>query len=132
MKAQHPITIFEAITKQRVAGVWNISLALTQRAQTLDYYYRIYQALLEFEPERKRGYRERICYNLQICSELWGGVSKVWNVPRYRYSQARRCRNGETGMDLSLNDILGFLGVALFWLLGLYLYGKGKDFRKRH
>ena len=35
-------------------------------------------------------------------------------------------------MDLSLNDILGLLGFALFWLLGLYLYGKGKDFRKRH
>jgi len=33
------------------------------KGETLDFYYRIYQIVLEDEPERKYGYRKRICYN---------------------------------------------------------------------
>ena len=67
------ITVYEALTRQMLSGTWTISLALYTKAQTLDRYYHIYQLLNEYEPERSRGYRARFCYNLQVCSTLWGG-----------------------------------------------------------
>ena len=74
-KVLHPMTVYEAITRQMLAGCWSATLALFDRAQTLDRYYHIYQLLNEYEPERSRGYRARFCYNLHVCSVLWGGVS---------------------------------------------------------
>ena len=73
MIVREQITVFDAITRQILSGTWTISLALYTKAQTLDRYYHIYQLLNEYEPERARGYRARFCYNLQICSTLWGG-----------------------------------------------------------
>ena len=76
MKVSERITVFEAITRQILSGTWTISLAMYTKAQTLDKYYHIYQLLNEYEPSRSRGYRARFCYNLQVCSTLWGGYLK--------------------------------------------------------
>ena len=81
MIVREQITVFDAISRQILSGTWSISLALYTKAQTLDRYYHIYQLLNEYEPERARGYRARFCYNLQICSTLWGGVSRKWRSP---------------------------------------------------
>ena len=131
--------IYDAITEQKMRGVWNISLALSQRMQTLDFYYHIYQALEEFEPERTHGYRARFCYNEQICSTLWGGVSKVWNTARYRHSQKCHQNDGADGMDMIPDNIKEMIipsvkGIGFFvvWFLGLCLYGYTRDkFRRK-
>ena len=70
------ITTYEAITQQKLTNQWSATLAMFPKAFTLDVYYHIYQAVEEYEPERTYGYRKRICANMQICSDLWGGVSK--------------------------------------------------------
>lgn len=67
------ITTYEAITQQKLANQWSATLAMFPKAFTLDVYYHIYQAVEEYEPERTYGYRKRICANMQICSDLWGG-----------------------------------------------------------
>ena len=67
------ITTYEAITQQKLTNQWGATLAMFPKAFTLDVYYHIYQAVEEYEPERSYGYRKRICANMQICSDLWGG-----------------------------------------------------------
>ena len=130
--------IYDAITEQKMHGVWNISLALSQRMQTLDFYYRIYQALEEYEPQRAHGYRARFCYNLQICSTLWGGVSKGRFGARYRHAQECRQNDGTSNMDLipdNLKDIIipaaKGLGLIAVWVLGVCLYGYMRDKSRR-
>ena len=74
----HPISTYDAITQQKSAGMWNSSLALSPgRMGTLDFYYKIYELVLKYEPQKTRGYRSRICYNEQIIKSLWGGYLKT-------------------------------------------------------
>ena len=70
------ITTYEAITRQKLANQWSATLAMFPKAFTLDMYYHIYQAVEEYEPERTYGYRIRICANMQIRCDLWGGDLK--------------------------------------------------------
>ena len=120
------ITVYEALTRQMLSGTWTISLALYTKAQTLDRYYHIYQLLNEYEPERSRGYRARFCYNLQVCSTLWGGVSKERRIIGRGYTQACRRNDGEKDMDI---DLIGIIFVALAVIAGAFLKSFVDDFR---
>ena len=57
------MTYFQFITLQQSAGLWEHCMKAFPTGQTLDFYYRIYQIVLEDEPERRYGYRKRICDN---------------------------------------------------------------------
>lgn len=57
------MTYYQFITLQQEAGLWELCMKAFPKAQTLDFFYRIYQIVLEDEPERKYGYRKRICSN---------------------------------------------------------------------
>ena len=50
--------------------IWNGCMILFERANTLDLYFRVYEKILECEPERSRGYRKRLLCNSQITSLL--------------------------------------------------------------
>ena len=58
------MTYYQFITLQQNAGLWKDCINAFPKWQTLDFYYRIYQIVLEDEPERKYRYRKRICSNL--------------------------------------------------------------------
>ena len=106
------ITTYEAITQQKLTDQWSATLAMFPKAFTLDVYYHIYQAVEEYEPERSYGYRKRICANMQICSDLWGGVLK---------ERGNAFRGYVKGCDKSdgIDSIrLGYVGVAQVNRLG--------------
>ena len=94
------ITTYEAIKRQKLANQWSTSLAMFPKAFTLDIYYHIYQAVEEYEPERSYGYRKRICTNSQICSDLWGGVSKERNAVIGGSAERRNEGNGVKSIGL--------------------------------
>lgn len=56
--------------KRDHAWIWTGCMILFERANTLDLYYRVYERILELEPERKRGYRKRLAHNPLIMSLL--------------------------------------------------------------
>lgn len=58
------MTYYQFITLQQDAGLWKHCINAYKKSKTFDFYYRIYQIVLEDEPERKYGYRKRICSNL--------------------------------------------------------------------
>lgn len=106
------ITTYEAITQQKLANQWSATLAMFPKAFTLDVYYHIYQAVEEYEPERTYGYRKRICANMQICSDLWGGVSKE------RRNAFRGYVKGSDKSDGIDSIRLGYVGVVQVNRLG--------------
>lgn len=106
------ITTYEAITRQKLANQWSATLAMFPKAFTLDVYYHIYQAVEEYEPERTYGYRKRICANMQICSDLWGGVSKEGRNAFRDYGEACDRSDGVGSIRL------GYGGVVLVNRLG--------------
>ncbi|MBP5659651.1 MAG: hypothetical protein J6W89_06535 [Paludibacteraceae bacterium] len=118
------VTTYEAITQQKLANQWSATLAMFPKAFTLDVYYHIYQAVEEYEPERTYGYRKRICANMQICSDLWGGVSK---------EKRNAFRGYVKGCDKSdgIDSIrLGYAGVVQVYRLGDG-WRAGADIRRR-
>jgi len=106
------ITTYEAITQQKLTKQWRATLAMFPKAFTLDVYYHIYQAVEEYEPERSYGYRKRICANMQICSDLWGGVSKERRNAFRGYVKGCDKSNGIDSV------CLGYVGVAQVNRLG--------------
>ena len=62
------LTTYEAIRIQKLLGGWDLACAMSEHFQTLNRYYLYYTAVLLYEPDRKRGYRSRICANTQNCS----------------------------------------------------------------
>ena len=118
------VTTYEAITQQKLTNQWSATLAMFPKAFTLDMYYHIYQAVEEYEPERTYGYRKRICANMQICSDLWGGVSKE------RRNAFRGYVKGCDKSDGINSACLGYVGVVQVYRLG---EGRraGADIRRR-
>lgn len=57
------MTYYQFISLQQEAGLWEHCMHAFPKGETLDFYYRIYQIVLEDEPDRKYGYCKRICYN---------------------------------------------------------------------
>ena len=106
------ITTYEAITRQKLTNQWSATLAMFPKAFTLDVYYHIYQAVEEYEPERTYGYRKRICANMQICSDLWGGVSKEG---RNAFRGCVKASDRSDGVD---SVCLGYGGVVQVNRLG--------------
>ena len=128
----HPISTYDAITQQKSAGMWNSSLALSPgRMGTLDFYYKIYELVLKYEPQKTRGYRSRICYNEQIIKSLWGGVSKDRNNVGHLYPKGCLQRDGENYMDINLEDIIKAVVFIVAWIVGLFLYGISQKYRRK-
>lgn len=63
-------TTYDYIRHAKVRRTWDGACVVSQRCMTLDFYYELYNLVLMFEPNKLRGYRERICYNEQILNHL--------------------------------------------------------------
>ena len=64
------MTTYEFIKriKAEQPWIWTGCMILFERANTLNTYFKIYEKILELEPERSRGYRKRLLYNSLIIS----------------------------------------------------------------
>ena len=56
-------TTFEYITEAKNAHVWNFCLCNYAKANTHESYYKIYSLILELEPERPDGDRQKLLAN---------------------------------------------------------------------
>jgi hypothetical protein len=70
-------TYYEAITAQINAGLWEDCMAMFDRAWTLDFYYRLYSLVLQYEPERSYGYQRRIVFTESIISQMGGAYWEI-------------------------------------------------------
>ena len=70
-------TYYEAITAQINAGLWSDCMAMFDRAWTLDFYYRLYSLVLQYEPERSYGYQRRIVFTESIISQMGGAYNEI-------------------------------------------------------
>ena len=68
-------TYYEAIYELKEAGLWMDCMAMFDRAWTLDFYFRLYQLVQQYEPEHKYGYAQRIVSDSMIISQMGGGDS---------------------------------------------------------
>ena len=68
-------TYYEAIYELKEAGLWIDCMAMFDRAWTLDFYFRLYQLVQQYEPEHKYGYAQRIVSDSMIISQMGGGDS---------------------------------------------------------
>ena len=69
------MTYYDYISQQVEAGLWTQTQAVFGRnAQALDLYFRIYNLVLAYEPEKSYGYASRIAANERIYSQLGGGI----------------------------------------------------------
>ena len=59
---------FIARVKSEHQWIWVGCCILFERANTLDLYFNIYSLILQYEPQRKRGYRKRLVHNSLISS----------------------------------------------------------------
>ena len=64
------MTTYEFIKriKTEQPWIWTGCMILFERANTLNTYFKIYEKILELEPERSRGYRKRLLSNSLIIS----------------------------------------------------------------
>lgn len=64
------MTTYEFIKriKNEQPWIWTGCMILFERANTLNTYFKIYEKILELEPERSRGYRKRLLSNSLIIS----------------------------------------------------------------
>lgn len=60
---------------------WDFCLAHFDRAWTLDFYFRLYELVIRYYPERKYGYATKAVANPLITNELGGGYSQTLKKP---------------------------------------------------
>ena len=70
-------TYYEAITALINAGLWEDCMAMFDRAWTLDFYYRLFSLVLQYEPKRSYGYQRRIVFTDSIISQMGGAYNQV-------------------------------------------------------
>ena len=58
--------VFDCIREQKQNGTWGDNLVLFARCETMEYYYRIYKAVLVEKEKGKYGYIQRVCESLKI------------------------------------------------------------------
>jgi len=69
------MTYYDYIRTQVEAGLWTQTQAVFGRnAQALDLYYRIYNLVLKYEPQKTYGYASRIAANESIYSQIGGDI----------------------------------------------------------
>lgn len=64
---------YQTIKRMKTSSDWDFCLAHFQKAWTLDFYFRLYELVLTYYPERKYGYAKEMARNDLIISKL-GGV----------------------------------------------------------
>lgn len=69
-------TVYDSIRAQKQNGTWGDNLVLFARCETLEYYYRIYKAVLVEREKKQYGYIQRVCNSLKI-SKLGGGYLAI-------------------------------------------------------
>ncbi len=70
-----PMTYYDYIAEQVAAGLWTKTQAVFgSYAQTLDFYFRIYNLVLKYEPQKTYGYASRIAANETIYSQIGGDI----------------------------------------------------------
>ena len=71
---------YQTIKRMKTSSDWDFCLAHFQKAWTLDFYFRLYELVLTYYPERKYGYAKEMARNDLIISKL-GGYSQTLQNP---------------------------------------------------
>ena len=60
----------------KTTNEWDFCLAHFDKAWTLDFYFRLYELVLRFYPDKEYGYAVKAACNPLILNELGGGYSQ--------------------------------------------------------
>ena len=77
----HNETTYETIRRMKSGNEWDFCLATFPKAWTLDFYYRVYELVLQYYPSKPYGYATQLVSNSQIISKLGGGYSQELKQP---------------------------------------------------
>ena len=70
-------TYYQAILESKNAGLWADNMVMFDRAWTLDFYFRLYQLVLEYYPDKPYGYAAKMVRNPLIISQMGGGIRSI-------------------------------------------------------
>ena len=93
MNGREIYTNYDAISKQIELGVWEDTMCLAQRNCTLDFYYRLYNLILKYTPDRRYGYKNVILNGYipnsktLIISQMGGGIAQLISEQSTRLSR---------------------------------------------
>lgn len=72
------MTNYDYVNNQVKAGLWEQTQFMFGRnATALDFYYRIYKLVLQYYPERKKGYAVQFVENEKIMRLIGGGIRRI-------------------------------------------------------
>ena len=71
---------YQTIKRMKTSSDWDFCLAHFQKAWTLDFYFRLYELVLTYYPERKYGYAKEMARNDLIISKLGGGIRRLCKI----------------------------------------------------
>ena len=127
----HNETTYETIRRMKSGNEWDFCLATFPKAWTLDFYYRVYELVLQYYPSKPYGYATQLVSNSQIISKL-GGVFAGIETARRARTQHRSQSRTHHGTDMAtLISIIKGAGLFLLWIASFVFYNWLKDFRRR-
>lgn len=72
------MTNYDYVNNQVKAGLWEQTQFMFGRnATALDFYYRIYKLVIQYYPERKKGYAVQFVENEEIMRIIGGGIRRI-------------------------------------------------------
>ena len=72
------MTYYDYVNNQVEAGLWEQTQFMFGRnATALDFYYRIYNLVLKFYPERRKGYAVQFVHSEEIMRLIGGGIRRI-------------------------------------------------------